>query len=288
MSSKARSRDVNELSEAVSQLEADLAGLQTHQSRLQAEGCYVEAERVRLTAEEIRTKLLKDRGELLASLQQKQVEELDRAQISDFESFNQTWDIRLKTKSDISAETLAKQRESNLKSLQNLENELKSMPWPLKPSSALIQLREREKQAAKQKNYREAQACKQHYEELEQQERLEAQRKQALHIATKLNNAKKKLNSEFTTLEQRLNREVSELLTIRGMETEELLKKYQNSRKELLMAQGIERNQREGRQTSIKSSDGGRKVARLFDQSRQNTSREEPKSPLDSDKFAAA
>lgn len=288
MSSKARSRDVNELSEAVSQLEADLAGLQTHQSRLQTEGSYVEAERVRLTTEEIRLQLLKDRGELLTSLQKKQVEDLDRAQICDFESFNQTWDVRLRTKSDISAETLEKQREINRKSIESLEKELKSKPLPTKPSSALIQLKEREKQAAKQKNYREAQACKQHFEELELQERLETQRKQALYIATRLNNAKKKLNSEFTTLEQRLNREMSELLTIRGMETEELLKKYQNCRKELLLAQGIERNQKEGRQTSLKSSDGGRKVARLFDQSRQNTSRDEAKSPLDSDKFAAA
>lgn len=286
MSSKPRSRDVNELAEAVSQLEADLTGLQTHQSRLQAEGCYVEAEQVRVTAEDIRAKLLRERGELLTALHKRQLEDLERAQISDFESFNQTWDIRLRTKSDIAAETLEKQRESNLKSLQDLENQLNAQISPQKPSSALLQLREREKQAAKQKNYLEAQACKQHYQQLQLQESLQTQRKQALQVTTRLNHAKKKLAAEFATLEQRLAREINELLTIRGMETEELLKKYQNCKKELLSAQGMERNQREGRQTALKSAETGRKVARIFDQSRQNTSREEPRSPVESAKVA--
>ena len=286
MSSKPRSRDVNELAEAVSQLEADLVGLQTHQARLQTEGCYVEAERVRLTAEEVRGKLLRERGEMLTALQTRQMEDLDRAQISDFDSFNQTWDIRLRTKSDIAAATLAKQRESNLKSLQDLETQLNSQVSPQKPTSTLLQLREREKQAAKQKNYLEAQACKLHYQQLELQESLQFQRKQALQVTTRLQHAKKKLEGEFATLEQRLAREMGELVMVRAMETEELLKKYQNCKKELLSAQGMERNQREGRQTGIKSADSGRKVARIFDQSRQNTSQEEPRSPLESAKVA--
>lgn len=209
-------------------------------------GKYVEAEMAKNRIAELKDqKKQKDLDELNIR-QQNDCLELEETHIMEFNQFNQTWDQRMNEFQQHGLGLIKEKEELQHRELEDKAKELEeTLPNIFKPSAELLNLRQIERNLAKQKNYAEAHAVqvrcnKMEKKELRSFEDVREQKKLALE-----KELVKKQNNEMEALQKRIEAGESEQKKQRALELEKMFLRYQNVKKELENKHKVERQRME-------------------------------------------
>lgn len=186
---------------------------------------------------EIESRIQQDHSEKLDELKAKQENdrlELENSHFNEFQDFNSQWENSLQEHrdraNDLISIMLEKQKNDRMQHEETLE---KQIPQQLKKSSELLNMIQIEKGLLKVKEYGEAHKVQQRINRLQKEETEVWENERRKKIANCLAHLDAKHANDLAALKKRLNATEDEMKKKRCLNTEMLLQKFQNVKKEL-------------------------------------------------------
>jgi hypothetical protein len=166
-------------------------------------------------------------------------------------SFNDDWNERIEKYKYHCKESEQQLKQKQVKEYEettkNLEETIPIIP---KHSSEYLNLKRIQDTLVRNKEYKEAHAIQRAMVELEEKEKLTWGEDRTAKIQQNLAILSKRQENELNRLIQKAKSGYDELMKQRGAETESLIKKYQNYRKEMKIAHQLEKNRFSGLHTT--------------------------------------
>ena len=208
--------------------------LSQHQKNCENEGKYVEAEMANNRIKELKTQLKDREQNELAIRHQNDLYELEGTHVSEFNKFNEDWDIRMNEFQVHSAQLIQALMEKHESQLKDYREELYSkMEDKYKKSPDLLSMENMHQNLARQKEYKDAHKVQMKAQELEKTERErynQTRYKSAEALQSKMI---KKQEMELESLRKRIIAGENEQKKQRALELERMFQRYQNVKKEL-------------------------------------------------------
>ena len=183
--------------------------------------------------------------------QQAEAADIEIAYQEELQSHNANWQEKLtqfKQSCKDAEDQLNKRQENETETVRkNVEESLPIIP---KHSPELLNLKRIQDTLVRNKEYKEAHIVQQQMIELEEKLKQSWGSDRDIKIQQNMMTLAKKQENELGSFKQKLLAGAEELKKMRALEYESLVKKYQNVRKEMLIAHKLERNRFEGKHTT--------------------------------------
>jgi hypothetical protein len=239
-----------------------------------AERNFMEAEILKHRIDELEIKHHEVQQSILKSRQSVDRVSVEEAHLDDYREFNAHWDqVMKKYESDSEAQlkelkvTHEAERRSKLEELEKLT------PTVYKPSSKLLEMRQKVGAFVKNQMFIEAHNITHEIELREHEEQKAHDTHRQVIIKKKLKFFEERKQVELTALKDKLKVGFEELERQRGSELETVIKRYQANATQLVISQSIEKNKYDGLHTTLagRSSLDVTSISRIIASSRAST-----------------
>jgi hypothetical protein len=246
--------------------------LKQYKDRLISDGNYLEAEKVKHRLKELQREVATNRSQEVISRQSQQRKEVEYSHLVEFQEVNSLWEQEMakyyRGAHSRIQEIEIKQQEDLDEKKQEIE---KSLTTVAKPSTTLLQLRDKKKNAVKLEQFVLAHKITQDIAKLEEQEKEAHMKQRAVKIEHALDEFRKKQVLEMDALKIKLKNKLNEMKRKRAIDIEKVIKRFQNNKKELIRAQGLEKNREEGRYQGRESHNCFSSISRIIRSSQCTT-----------------
>ena len=215
--------------------------LEEYRRKCEDEGNYEEARKARAKYEELRKKESARQLSSMRMAQDQELQNVENTQKQQFSEFSSAWDNYMAEYEATAYRSLEKLKEKHMLEYQSFhEKVLREARMRVKHSKELLELRKKEQTLAKQGIYEQAEAVKRKADQLEEWERArnEAQVEQ---IAEKKEaQLRRQQQLALAALLKRIQRDRSEQLKHRQMDSQRLMQRNKNQLNDLLLKQSNE------------------------------------------------
>lgn len=192
---------------------------------------------------------------------QQRQEEIQALHIKQYQDFNQHWDHQIQAAHQSDQEEIGQLEDKHTKDLEeNRQMQEEKLPLEFKFSSELLNLRQIQRNLAKQKNYAEAHQVQQRANEMEERERVTHLENRQKKIQSSEQKLLQKQQIEMNALRKKLEARMNEQLMLREQEHNKILQSYENSKKQIENQQKLERNKLERQYQTRPGTAQGRSV----------------------------
>ena len=239
--SAAKDSSADDLTAPNSKIQDFLSLLEEYRQKCESEGNYEEARKARSKHEELRKKEAARQLSSMRLAQDQELQNVENTQKSQFAEFSAAWDNYMAEYEATAYRSLEKLKEKHMLEFQTFrEKVLREARSRAKHSKELLELRKKEQTLAKQGIYDQAEAVKHKADQLEEWERArnEAQIEQ---IAEKRETQLRRLQQlALAALLKRIQRDRSEQLKHRQMDSQRLMQRNKNQFNDLMLRQSNE------------------------------------------------
>ena len=214
-------------------------------------GNFLEADKVYQRILELKKQVQKRRHHTLSARQQQEVSDIEGGYQEEVKAHNGQWQEKLglfkQSCKDAEDQLLQRQMVEFEALKQSLEESLPVIP---KHSTELLNLKRIQDTLVRNKEYREAHYVQQQMIELEEKLKLTWGQDRDSKIQQNLTALSKRQENEISSFKQKILAGAEELKKMRAIEYENIVKKYQNLKKEMLLTHKLEKNRFEGKHTT--------------------------------------
>lgn len=214
-------------------------------------GNFLEADKVYQRILELKKQVQKRRNQTLHMRQQHEVSDIEAAYQDELKAHNGQWQEKLalfkQSCKDAEDQLLQRQSVEFETAKQSLEESIPVIP---KHSTELLNLKRIQDTLVRNKEYREAHYVQQQMIDLEEKLKQTWGQDRDSKIQQNLSALSKRQENEISSFKQKILAGAEELKKMRAVEYENIVKKYQNLKKELLLTHKLEKNRFEGKHTT--------------------------------------
>jgi hypothetical protein len=219
--------------------------------RNEKEGNFLEADKIYQRILELKKQVQKRKREIIAQRQQAEVVEIEKAYEDEIQAHNSAWQEKMnqfrQSCKDAEDQVIKKQSNEFETTKKSLEDSIPIIP---KHSPEILNLKRIQDTLVRNKEYKEAHFVQQQIIELEEKSKLSWGLDRESKIQQSLNFLLKKQENEISSFKQKVLAGAEELKKMKVIEHENIIKKYQNLRKEIVTTHNLEKNRFEGKHTT--------------------------------------
>jgi len=215
--------------------------LEEYRRKCEEEGNYEEARKARAKYEELRKKESARQLSSMRMAQDQELQNVENTQKQQFAEFSAAWDNYMAEYEATAYRSLEKLKEKHMLEFQTFrEKVLREARLRVKHSKELLELRKKEQTLAKQGIYDQAEAVKRKADQLEEWERARNESQVEQMAEKKEAQLRRQQQLALAALLKRIQRDRSEQLKHRQMDSQRLMQRNKNQLNDLLLKQSNE------------------------------------------------
>lgn len=215
--------------------------LEEYRRKCEDEGNYEEARKARAKYEELRKKESARQLSSMRMAQDQELQSVENTQKQQFAEFSAAWDNYMAEYEATAYRSLEKLKEKHMLEFQSFrEKVLREARMRVKHSKELLELRKKEQTLAKQGMYDQAEVVKNKADQLEEWERARNEAQVEQMAEKKEAQLRRQQQLALAALLKRIQRDRSEQLKHRQMDSQRLMQRNKNQLNDLLLKQSNE------------------------------------------------
>eukprot|EP00347_Sterkiella_histriomuscorum_P016858 403351580 len=224
------------------QYEEYLAVLEEHRRNSEREGNFVEAQNAKQRIEELKIQEGQRQLEQMMLNHQQSKQQMEDAQMNEFQNFNQSWDQSIAQKEQEYQQLAQQLEQEHTQDLEKNRIDLEQkIPQIFKASSELLNLKRIQDQLARQKEYAEAHKVQLQIQSLEREEQEKYVQVRNRKIVSAETLLIQKQQQQMYAFRLKFESSITDMRKRRDQDSQLLLQKFNNSKREMETNQNLER-----------------------------------------------